>query len=396
MREYLLVVVVAMAVTYAATPLVRRLAIRIGAITPVRDRDVHDTPIPRLGGVAILVGFLAAVLVGSQLPKLHCIVSGEGGLAGGSDISGLGACGGPGGGVEIRGIVIGAVIITVIGAIDDVRELDWMTKLSGQILAAGAMAYFGVQLLSLPILGVTVLPAPVLMVLTVGIVLVTTNAVNFIDGLDGLAAGIIAIAALAFFIYVYGLSKSYNPPNVFSTATFVTAATLGCCLGFLPHNFHPARLFMGDAGALLLGLLMASATITFIGNVDPLGSVEVGNAQVAGNQQLAMYLPIALPLAVMLIPLLDMTLAVIRRTRRGQNPWAPDAQHLQHQMLRIGHTHSGAVLVLYLWAAVVAFGAVFLAYRDDPVVPLVSIVAGASAALWLTRRLPSWLDDRGL
>ena len=226
--------------------------------------------------------------------------------------------------------------------------------------------------------------------------LVTTNAVNFIDGLDGLAAGIIAIAALSFFIYVYGLSRSYNPPNVFSTATFVAAATLGCCLGFLPHNFHPARLFMGDAGALLLGLLMASATITFIGNVDPLGAVDPTTAQVSGNQTLAMYLPIALPLAVMLIPLLDMTLAVIRRTRRGQNPWAPDAQHLQHQMLRIGHTHAGAVLVLYAWAAVVALGAVFLAYHDDPVLPVAMIAVGALGALWLTRRLPGWLDRHTL
>lgn len=391
MREYLLVVVVAGAVTYAATPLIRRLAIRIGAITPVRDRDVHDTPIPRLGGLAMLAGFLAAVAVGSQLPKLHCIVRGDVG-----DVTGLGACGGPGGGVEIRGIVIGAVIVALVGAIDDVRELDWVTKLAGQILAAGAMAYAGVQLLSLPILGVTVLPAPLLMVLTVGIVLVTTNAVNFIDGLDGLAAGIIAIAALAFFSYVYGLSRTYNPPNVFSTATFVTAATLGCCLGFLPHNFHPARLFMGDAGALLLGLLMASATITFIGNVDPSGNVDPNNAQVAGNQQLAMYLPIALPLAVMIIPLLDMTLAVIRRTRRGQSPWAPDAQHLQHQMLRIGHTHAGAVLVLYAWAGVVAFGAVFLAYHDDPMLPVGSIAVGVVGALWLTRRLPGWLDRQTL
>ncbi len=281
-----------------------------------------------------------SIAIASQLPKLHCIIRGDVG-----DVTGIGACGGPGGGAEIRGIVVGALIVSLVGAIDDIRELDWMTKLSGQILAAGAMAYSGVQLLSLPVLGVTVLPAPLLMVLTVGIVLVSTNAVNFIDGLDGLAAGIIAIASLAFFIYVYGLSRSYNPPNVFSTATFVTAATLGCCLGFLPHNFHPARLFMGDTGALLLGLLMASATITFIGNVDPAGNIDPNNAQVAGNQQLAMYLPIALPLAVMMIPLLDMTLAVIRRTRRGQNPWAPDAQHLQHQMLRIGHSHTGAVLV---------------------------------------------------
>ncbi len=379
MKEYVLVFVVALIVTYAATPLVRRVAIRIGAITPVRDRDVHATPIPRLGGVAILIGFVAAVAVAGRLPHLSCVV--------GSDatqcVGGAAAAG-----AEIRGIVIGAVLITVVGAIDDVRELDWLTKLAGQILAAGAMAYAGVQLLSLPILGVTVLPSPVLMVLTIGIVLVSTNAVNFIDGLDGLATGIVAVAALAFFLYVYGLSRSYDPPNVFSTATLVSAATLGCCLGFLPHNFHPARLFMGDAGSLLLGLLLAASTITFIGNVDP--SVEV-----TGNQQIAIYLPIILPLAVIMIPLLDMTLAVIRRTRRGQSPWSPDAQHLQHQMLRIGHSHIGAVLLLYLWAAIGAFGAVSLAYVEGPV-PLVGIGVAMLLALWLTGRLPRWLERRGL
>ncbi|MBW3084595.1 Decaprenyl-phosphate N-acetylglucosaminephosphotransferase [Austwickia sp. TVS 96-490-7B] len=377
MREYILVFAVALAATYAATPMVRRLAIRIGAITPVRDRDVHSTPIPRLGGVAILIGFLTAVAVGGRLPHLHCLIRSEAGF-----------CGPSGGGTEIRGIVVGAVIVTLVGAIDDLREMDWLTKLAGQIIAAGAMAYSGVQLLSLPILGVTVLPAPVLMVVTVVIVLVTTNAVNFIDGLDGLAAGIVGIAALAFFIYVYGLSHSYNPPNVFSTATFVSAATLGCCVGFLPHNFHPARLFMGDAGALLLGLLLAASTIAFVGNVDPAVEVE-------GNAQLATYLPIVLPLAVMMIPLLDMTLAVIRRTRRGQSPWSPDAQHLQHQMLRIGHSHPGAVLMLYLWAAIIAFGAVSLAYVQGPI-PLLTIGVAILAALWLTGRLPKWLESRRL
>ncbi len=372
MREYFLVFAVALAVTFAATPPVRWLAIRIGAITPVRSRDVHSSPIPRLGGVAMLVGFLAAVGVGSQLPHLHCIIRED-----------LTPCGTGAGGTEIRGIVLGAVIVTLVGAIDDVRELDWLTKLAGQIIAAGAMAYFGVQLLSLPILGVTVLPSPVLMALTVVIVIVSTNAVNFIDGLDGLAAGIVAIAALAFFWYVYGLSFTYNPPNVFSTATFVSAATLGCALGFLPHNAHPARLFMGDAGALLLGLLLAASAITFVGNVDP-------TVEVRGNAQLAAYLPLVLPLAVMLVPLADMTCAVIRRVRRGQSPWQPDAQHFQHRMIAIGHSHRGAVYVLYLWAAVIAFGAVGLAYVDGPWPPLL-MLAAIAGTIWLTRRLPRQL-----
>lgn len=362
MREYLLIVVIAAAMTFALTPLARRLAVRVGAITAVRDRDVHPSPIPRLGGLAMLLGFVAAVAIAHRLPHLSQIFDST----------------------EIFGVCLGAGIVCLVGAIDDVRELDWLTKLAGQIVAAGAMAFFGVQLLSVPLFGVTVLPGPVLLALTVVIVLVATNAVNFIDGLDGLAAGIVAIASLAFFLYAYQLSHSYNPPNVFSTATFISAALLGCCLGFLPHNVHPARLFMGDAGALVLGQLLAAATISMIGSIDP-------NVEVGPNAQVALYLPVVLPLAIMSIPLLDMTLAVVRRARRGQRPWHPDAQHLQHRMLQIGHTHRRAVLLLYLWAAIVAFGAVSFSFVEG-FWPVVAICVATLAALVLTRRLPKWLD----
>lgn len=364
MREYFFIAVVAAVLTYGTTPGVRRLAMLLGAATPVRARDVHTHPIPRLGGVAMLVGFLGAVLVASRLEHLSGIFES----------------------LEIRGVVIGAVLVTLVGAIDDVRELDWLTKLAGQIIAAGAMAFFGVQLLSVPLFGVTVLPGPVLVGLTVLIVLVTTNAVNFIDGLDGLAAGIVAIAALAFFLYVYQLSYTYDPPNVISTATFITAATLGVCLGFLPHNFNPARLFMGDAGALLLGLLLAAATVSMVGNIDP-------SAQVTPNAQVALYLPVVLPLAIMSIPLLDMTLAVVRRTRRGQRPWQPDTQHLQHRMIAIGHSHRRAVLLLYLWAAIVAFGVVSFAFVDG-FWPIVGIALATALAIVLTAYLPGWLNRR--
>lgn len=364
MREYLLVFVVATAVTYVVTPGVRALAVRVGALTAVRDRDVHTVPIPRLGGVAMLAGFLAAVVLATRLEHLSQIFAEP----------------------EIIGVCIGAFVITVVGAIDDVRELDWLTKLAGQIIAAGAMAANGVQLLSVPLFGVTVLPAPVLMALTIVIVIVSINAVNFIDGLDGLAAGIVAIASLAFFVYAYQVSFQYNPPNVFSTATFITAALLGCCVGFLPHNFNPARLFMGDAGALLLGLLLAAATISMMGNTDP-------GVQTGPNATVAIVLPIALPLAILLIPLLDMTLAVVRRTRRGQRPWQPDAQHLQHRMLHLGHSHRGAVLLLYLWAAIGAFGATSFAFVSGPVQLLV-IALGVVAAIVLTARLPGWLERR--
>lgn len=357
MREYVLISVVAAVFTYLATPLARALALLTGAYTPVRDRDVHSTPIPRLGGVAMFLGFLAASLVAYQLPYLHrAFVSGE-----------------------LNGVLIGAGIICLIGALDDIRELDPLSKLSGQILAAGVVAYKGVQLLSIPVFGVTVLPRPVLIATTIFIVVATTNAVNFIDGLDGLAAGIVGIASLAFFLYAYLLAKSYDPPNLFTAATFICAAVFGCCIGFLPHNFHPARLFMGDSGALLLGLLLASATISMTGTVDP--------SQVSSDSVTAALLPLVLPLAVLLLPFLDLVLAVVRRTRAGRRPWHPDAQHLHHRLLTFGHGHRRAVLILYLWAAVIALGSVSFAYVDRLRAAVVLLVAVAVATL-LTMWLP--------
>jgi UDP-GlcNAc:undecaprenyl-phosphate/decaprenyl-phosphate GlcNAc-1-phosphate transferase len=364
-REYLLVFVVAAVMTYAATPFVRWLAFRTGAITAVRDRDIHTSPIPRLGGVAMLLGFGAALMVASRLPYLSQIFAGG----------------------EMMGVLVAAVIVCAVGVLDDIRELDWVTKLAGQMLAAGVMAFYGVQLLSLPLFGVTVLPTPFLVTLTILTVIISSNAVNFIDGLDGLAAGVVAIAGLAFFSYSYLLSRTYDPPNVFSTATFITAALVGCCVGFLPHNFHPARLFMGDSGSLMLGLLLAAATISMTGNID--------TSQVGGNPSVAIFLPVVLPLAIISLPLLDVTLAVVRRTRAGRRPWQADSEHLHHRMLRIGHTHVQAVLLLYLWAAVVALGVVSFAFVDGWL-PIVVIIVFAIGAAILTLWLPRWMPARRL
>ncbi|MGC1207307.1 MAG: MraY family glycosyltransferase [Ornithinimicrobium sp.] len=355
MREYLLVLLTAAIFTFVATTAVRRMALKIGAITPVRSRDVHSTPTPRLGGVGMLIGFAAAVLVGSQLPFLGQLFDTP----------------------EIYGVLLAAAIITALGALDDVRELDWLTKLAGQVVAGGVMAYFGVQLLSLPVFGVTILPEPVLVSLTILVVVISTNAVNFVDGLDGLAAGVVLVSASAFFAWTYLVSRAFDPPNVFSSATFITAALMGCCLGFLPHNVHPARLFMGDAGALLLGLLLSAATISMTGSVDPNSSVATTSTVTA------FLLPVLLPVAIMALPILDMGLAIVRRTRRGQLPWKPDALHIHHQMLRIGHSHRRAVALLYLWSALIAVGAVSFAYV--PVwVSLVGIAAVLALAATLT------------
>lgn len=364
-----MVLLTAAIVTYLATPLVRRLAVKIGAITAVRSRDVHSVPIPRLGGVAMLIGFAAAVVLGSQLPYHGQLFDDT---------------------PALYGVLAGATIITLIGAVDDVRDLDWLTKLAGQVLAGGIMAFYGVRLLSLPILGVTVLPEPVMVALTILVVVISTNAVNFIDGLDGLAAGVVLIAASAFFGWSYLVSRNFDPPNVFSVATFISAALIGICLGFLPHNFHPARLFMGDAGALLLGLLLAAATISMTGSVDPNSSLASASAATA------ILLPLLIPLAILALPFLDIVLAVLRRTRAGQLPWKPDRGHLHHRLLDIGHSHRRAVIVLYLWSLLIAAGTVSFAYLPFWV-SAVGIVVLLVVAIVLTRRsepAPATVTDR--
>jgi len=365
MHEYVLVLVVAAAVTYIATPFVRSLAVATGAFTAVRERDVHTAPIPRLGGVGIYIGFVAAALVARNLPYLGHLFKDR----------------------QILGVLAAGGIVCFVGAFDDIRELDWLTKLAGQILAAGLMAYAGVQLLSLPVWGTTILPTPVLVLFTILVVIASTNAVNFIDGLDGLAAGVVGIAAFAFFIYSYLVSRDFVPANVFSVATLICAALVGCCVGFLPHNFHPARLFMGDSGALTLGLLLSAATISLTGNVDP--------SEVTANQVAAVFLPLLVPIAVLMLPFLDMVLAVIRRTRAGRRPWHPDAMHLHHRMLRIGHSHRRAVLILYLWAAIIALGSVSFVVFDGwrPLgVLIVAVIVGVVLTVWL----PKWRPQRRL
>lgn len=359
MREYVFVFLVALVTTYLLVPLVRTVAIRVGAFTEVRERDVHVVPIPRLGGVAMFLGYAAATLAAWRMPFLRQVFE-----------SG-----------ELIGILIGAGVVCLVGAIDDVRELDALTKLGGQLVAAAVIAFAGVQFFSLPLGVVTVLPAPLLVLMTIFIVVLCINAVNFIDGLDGLAAGLVTIAAVAFFIYSYAISASYAPPNVFSSSTFVSAALAGSCLGFLPHNVFPAKLFMGDSGALTLGLLLAAAAILNVGQINP--------AQVSTNQLAATILPLLIPISIMLLPLLDVVWAVVRRTARGQRPWQADSQHLHHRMLRIGHGHRRAVLLLWLWGGVAALGSVSFVVVPSSAwagigVVLMLALAGALTA-WLPR-----------
>ncbi|YAL84130.1 MraY family glycosyltransferase [Dermacoccaceae bacterium W4C1] len=370
MREYVLVCLVVAVVTFVATPAARWAAARFGAYTPVRARDVHSVPIPRLGGVAMFVGLAAGLLLASRLPYLSQLFSGSQSQQG-----------------KLLGVLVGAGLICALGAIDDFREMDALTKFAGQIVVGGVLAFSGIQLLSLPLGSTrTILPQPILVAITIFIVVATTNAVNFIDGLDGLAAGVVAIAGGTFFIWAY-FQPRFDPPNVFSAAALLSAILVGCCLGFLPHNFHPARLFMGDSGALFLGLLLASATISFTGDFDP----TVTSAETQGPNA-SWWLPVALPVAVLMLPVLDILMAF---RRRGFNFSRPDRLHLHHRMMRIGHTHRRAVLLLYLWSFSIAVGV--LSFSFAPAVGAIGILAGLLAISWaLTWGVPKWLAQPSL
>ena len=333
MREYLLCLLAAAAVTYLTVPLSRRFAIRWGALAEVRDRDVHDRPTPRLGGLAMFAGLVVGLLLASKLPLMGAVFV-------------------DGARVPIA-LLSGAIIIVILGVIDDRWSLAAPTKFAGQVLAASVMAVQGIAIIWLPIGGTLVLDPVTSVLLTVLVVLVTINAINMVDGLDGLAAGIVGIAALAFFAYSYLLSVEIGFERA-TMATLISALLVGMCLGFLPHNVFPARIFMGDTGSMLLGLLLAASIITLTGQIDP--------SAIEGGTLLPALLPILLPLAVMAVPLLDLALAVVRRTRRGRSPFAPDKQHMHHRLLEVGHSQRRAVVLMYGLAAVIAGTAVALAF----------------------------------
>lgn len=367
MREYALTFVIAVAVTYLLVPLVRRLAIAFGAAPPVRDRDVHTEPIPRLGGLAIYGGFAAALLISAQLPHLQNVFVAKTWI----------------------GLLLAGGLITVIGVIDDRWGMDALSKLAGQIAAAGILVWQGVQLLWLPLPGTQLSLGPWLgAMVSILLIVVTINAVNFADGLDGLAAGIVGISSLAFFAYYYVVAVEQGFVRQ-SYPAMIAIILAGTCVGFLFHNFHPARVFMGDTGSMLLGLLLTSITITVTGQFDANTAREEFN-----SSGLVVFLPILLPLLVIALPLADLVLAVLRRTLAGKSPFAPDRGHLHHRLLDMGHTHTRAVLLMYLWAGIVAFAAVSLSIFDSPFIVLTVTVLVATCAVGLIA-LPR-LRRRGL
>ncbi len=355
MRHYLFVFAVSAGVTFAVTPVARLVSLWLGWIDRPSDRKVHPRPTPTVGGFAIYIGVLAGLVVARFTPFL-------GGLYETSS--------------ELDAAAIAATMILVVGVVDDAKGVSALGKLTGQILVGGVLVLLGVQLLYFyfPGQGVLSLSPDLAVPLTILWVVLMMNAVNLIDGLDGLAAGMVAIAAAAFFAYMVR-----SPGGEFdaSVAALLSAIAAGTAIGFLPWNFHPAKIFMGDSGSLLLGLVLAVATVSGVGR-----NVEGPT----GGDLAVIAIPVAVPLLVLAVPLLDVALAVGRRVRRGTSIGHADKQHIHHRLLDIGHSHRQAVVLMYAWSGLISACALAVAFIDGRGA-VVLILAGAFVLAAILPRL---------
>ncbi|WP_327113145.1 undecaprenyl/decaprenyl-phosphate alpha-N-acetylglucosaminyl 1-phosphate transferase [Nocardia sp. NBC_01730] len=358
LRELLVVLLISSVVTFLATGGVRVLAIGFGAVAVPRDRDVHVKPIPRMGGVGMYTGVVAAVLFAHQLPALRS-------------------------GFDYKpnipvAVLVASTLIVLVGIVDDRWGLDALTKFAGQVTAAGVMAVMGLgwYVIYNPFSNTTVvLDGLQGGLVTVAVTVTLINAMNFVDGLDGLAAGLGLIAALAVFVFCLGLMNEQGGSVDTYPPSLLAAALAGACLGFLPHNFQPARIFMGDSGSMLIGLMLAAVSTGASGRIPLQG---YGPRDIVG-----LLSPLLLVGAVMFIPVLDMLLAIVRRVRAGVSFSTPDKMHLHHRLLQIGHSHRRVVLVIYLWVGVLAFGAVGTSLMDRRLVVLL-MAGGLVFALVIT------------
>ncbi|MFB7657081.1 MULTISPECIES: MraY family glycosyltransferase [unclassified Streptomyces] len=379
MREYLLTLCITAAVTYLLTGPVRKFAIVAGAMPEIRARDVHREPTPRLGGIAMFFGLCAGLLVADHLTNLSEVFEKSN---------------------EPRALLSGAALIWLIGVLDDKFEIDALIKLGGQMIAAGVMVVQGLTILWIPLPGVGTVALTQWQgtLLTVALVVITINAVNFVDGLDGLAAGMVCIAAAAFFMYAYRIWYSYGIEAA-APASLFAAILMGMCLGFLPHNMHPARIFMGDSGSMLIGLVLAAGAISVTGQVDPdLMNLFSGSERNSVHQMVPVYIPLVMPLTIIAVPAADLILAIVRRTWRGQSPFAADRGHLHHRLLEIGHSHSRAVLIMYFFSALIAFGALAYSVNAASMWIVLGVVFLSAIGLVLlllprfTPRAPRWAE----
>ncbi|EFM43809.1 MraY family glycosyltransferase [Corynebacterium accolens] len=351
LRELALVILVAATFTYLTTGVVRSFLVRTGRVAEIRLRDSHSQPTPRMGGLAMFTGFGAAIFLAAQLPAL---------TRGFMPVT-----------PEMSAVMWAALAIVLVGVADDYLELGALIKLFGQLFAAALMSGLGLTwtLLFIPFGGGTtvVLDQIQSTLLTAFFTVLLINAINFVDGLDGLAAGLGLIAGGA--ILVFSITVLHDQGGAVSAypPAIISAALVGMCAGFLPHNFEPSRIFMGDSGSMLIGLLLAAASTSASGkiNMSLYGTVDM----------VALMSPILVVIAAVFIPVLDLVWAVIRRLSQGRSPFSADKAHIHHRLLSLGHTHRRTVLVLYLWVSAVAFGAVSFSIVPAPVAVGLSITA---------------------
>jgi UDP-GlcNAc:undecaprenyl-phosphate/decaprenyl-phosphate GlcNAc-1-phosphate transferase len=341
---YLIVGGTAALVTFLTTFLMRWLAPRIGAMAMPGARSVHADPTPTLGGAAMFVGLLVAMLVGSRLDQFHQMFAGSS---------------------EPIGILLAAGAMFVVGAVDDLREVSPPAKLAGQVLSGSLLSLFGVTMLYFRVPFASyeyiVLSPDLASLLTVVGVVILANAMNLIDGLDGLAAGISAIAGFALFLYADRLFKAglLEGSNI---GPLVAIIVVGMAVGFLPHNFNPARIFMGDAGAMLLGLMLAVTTITVGGRT----------ADQFSGQTYFFFAPLLIPILILGVPIADTAFSFVRRLFRRQSWSTADREHLHHRLMRLGHGPRRSVTILWLWTALLSAAALVPTYtnRGNALVPI--------------------------
>lgn len=346
--DYAAVGGVAAGVTFGVTFPVRRLALRFGAVVKPDARRVHLVPTPTLGGLAMLVGMSAGLLVAWRMRVFGAVFESS---------------------TEPLGVLISATLVFALGMVDDLREVSAPARMAGQVVAASVLVVSGVSILyfRVPFDGIVIFGEDLSYLVSVLWVLGMVNAVNFIDGLDGLAAGIMAIASGTFFLYAVRLADEGILAEG-NLGPLVAIVVLGLCVGFLPHNFHPARIFMGDGGAYLLGLLMASSTIMVGGRTD---------AEFSG-QTFFFFAPLLIPLFILGVPIVDTLFAIVRRATKRQGVATADKDHLHHRLMRLGHGQRRSVLILWAWTALLSFFVLYPTYtgKGDAIVPIGVLALG--------------------
>ena len=325
---YLFIGVIAALVTFVSTPFVVKLATRMNWVVEPDERRVHKVPTPDVGGIAMFLGFIVALAIAWKMGRFSPVFDNNS---------------------EPLGVLLAAIVIFSTGLVDDIREISSPAKVTGTVIAGLVLVYFGATMFyfRVPFLDVFVLSNDWIPLITILWLMGMSQAINLIDGLDGLAAGIVAIAAASFFLYSRRLDDLgvLAQPNM---GPLIAIIALGVCLGFLPHNFNPAKIFMGDSGALFLGLLMAVSTSVVGGRADP-------NSQTYTPGQTYFFLaPLFIPLFILGVPILDTLFAIIRRAVKRQGVATADKGHLHHRLMNLGHGQRRSVLILWLWTTILS------------------------------------------